>query len=230
MPELPGGPDTPADRFEPRPDARPDDVPWPELLWPVPADEAPGDRWVSLLPFDAARDAEALFAALDDDRVWTHVAGRPGSPADLAAAFEHRRDRLGWYPWVVRDGAGAVVGTSSYLEVSPVDARLEIGFTAYAPRVWAGPVNPATKLALMGLAFERLHAGRVQLKTDVRNTRSQQAIARLGASPEGVLRRYQRRADGTVRDTVVFSVTAEQWPGVRAGLVQRLDGYPTGRG
>ncbi len=228
MPELPR---TPAGRSVPWPDARPDDVPWPELVWPVSAAEAPRDRWVTLLPFDAARDAEALFTALDDDRVWTHVAGRPGSPADLAAAFEHRRDRLGWYPWVVRDGTdGAVVGTSSYLEVSPVDARLEIGFTAYAPRVWAGPVNPATKLALLGLAFERLHAGRVQLKTDVRNTRSQRAIARLGASPEGVLRRYQRRADGTVRDTAVFSVTAEQWPDVRAGLVQRLDGYLIDRG
>ena len=67
--------------------------------------------------------------------------------------------------------------------------------------------------------------GRVQLKTDIRNHRSQQAIARLGATYEGVLRRYQRRADGTVRDTVLFSVTAEQWPAVRAGLADRLSAY-----
>ncbi len=90
------------------------------------------------------------------------------------------------------------------------------------PDVWGGAVNPATKLLVLGLAFEQLGAGRVQLKTDVRNTRSQQAIARLGAGYEGVLRRYQRRSDGTVRDTVVFSVTAEDWPTVRRRLRARL--------
>lgn len=226
------GPEPGADRvgFVPWPDPRPDDVTWPELVWPVPADEAPQDDHVLVQPFEADRDAEALFAALDDDRVWTHLADRPGTAAELAATLTHRRDVLGWYPWVVREAGGDVVGTSSYLEVSPADARLEVGSTAYAPRVWAGPVNPATKLALLGLAFERLHAGRVQLKTDVRNTRSQRAIERLGAVPEGVLRRYQRRADGTVRDTAVFSVTAEQWPSVRAGLSERLAGYLARRG
>ncbi|HEU4581308.1 MAG TPA: GNAT family protein, partial [Polyangiaceae bacterium] len=71
-------------------------------------------------------------------------------------------------------------------------------------------------------AFERLGAGRVQLKTDVRNQRSQRAIARLGARYEGTLRRYQRRDDGTVRDTVLFSILAEEWPQVRAGLLARL--------
>jgi RimJ/RimL family protein N-acetyltransferase len=119
--------------------------------------------------------------------------------------------------------AGAVVGTSSYLEVSPRDARLEIGFTAYTPAAWAGVVNPETKLLLLGYAFETLNAGRVQLKTDVRNARSQQAIARLGAQYEGILRRYQRRADDTVRDTVLFSMLADEWPAARDGLVARLD-------
>lgn len=103
--------------------------------------------------------------------------------------------------------AGAVVGTSSYLDVSVRDARLEIGATAYAPSVWGTAVNPDTKLVLLSYAFDRLHAGRVQLKTDVRNVRSQRAIARLGAHYEGTLRRYQRRADESVRDTVLFS-----WP------------------
>ena len=86
--------------------------------------------------------------------------------------------------------------------MSVADARLEIGLTAYRPQVWASVVNPECKLLLLGLAFEALGAGRVQLKTDVRNERSQRAIARLGARHEGTLRRYQRRADGTVRDTV----------------------------
>jgi RimJ/RimL family protein N-acetyltransferase len=118
--------------------------------------------------------------------------------------------------------AGAFVGTTSYLDVSTTDARLEIGSTAYAPAVWGSAVNPDAKLQLLALAFEVLGAGRVQLKTDVRNIRSQQAIARLGARYEGTLRRYQRRADGTVRDTAMFSVIAEEWPAVRASLELRL--------
>jgi RimJ/RimL family protein N-acetyltransferase len=107
--------------------------------------------------------------------------------------------------------------------VSPRDARLEIGFTMYSPAVWGTVVNPQTKLLLLGHAFDDLGAGRVQLKTDIRNVRSQQAIARLGATYEGVLRRYQRRADGTVRDTVLFSIIAEEWPSVRSRLEARLD-------
>jgi len=203
-------------------DARADDVVWPAMVWPVPAGTELVGPVARLTLLDPESDAAALFAALDDDRVWAHLTGRPGSPADLATALRDRADRLGWHQWLVRHpGDGTVLGTSSYLEVSPGDARLEVGATGYFPAVWGSAVNPASKLLLLGLAFEGLHVGRVQLKTDVRNTRSQRAIARLGAVREGVLRHYQRRADGTVRDTVVFSVTAEQWPGVRRGLLAR---------
>ena len=114
--------------------------------------------------------------------------------------------------------AGTVIGTSSYLDVSVIDARLEIGSTAYDRRVWGTAVNPEAKLLLLSHAFDVLGAGRVQLKTDVRNQRSQRAIARLGARYEATLRRYQRRSDDTVRDTVLFSILAEEWPAVRAGL------------
>lgn len=119
--------------------------------------------------------------------------------------------------------AGAIVGTTSYLEVSVPDARLEIGATMYTRAVWATKVNPDAKRLLLEYAFDVLGAGRVQLKTDVRNVRSQQAIARLGARYEGTLRRYQRRADGSVRDTVLFSILAEEWEDVRFGLLQRLE-------
>ena len=110
--------------------------------------------------------------------------------------------------------AGTVIGTSSYLDVSVPDARLEIGSTAYDRRVWGTAVNPEAKLLLLSHAFDALGAGRVQLKTDVRNQRSQRAIARLGARYEATLRRYQRRSDDTVRDTVLFSILAEEWPAV----------------
>ena len=199
------------------------------MPWPPPQDIVLRGRCVQVTQVEPHRDAAELFAALDHDSVWQHVAGRPSDVAGLTETLKQAVD-AGRLPWVVRlnrDYAGlktgAVVGTSSYLEVSPRDARLEIGFTAYTPAVWGGAVNPETKLLLLGYAFETLNAGRVQLKTDVRNARSQQAIARLGAQFEGILRRYQRRSDDTVRDTVLFSILADEWPAGRADLIARLD-------
>lgn len=215
-------------RFEPVPDARPGDEPWPAMEWPVDPDVRLTGEVVELSVVDLARDAKDLFAALDDERVWQHMSLRPTSVEEYVEQVG-RALATGRLPWTVRlrrpvNGlpAGSVVGTSSYLEVSVADARLEIGSTAYSPAVWGSAVNPETKLLLLGHAFDTLRVGRVQLKTDVRNVRSQQAIARLGATYEGTLRRYQRRADGSVRDTVMFSVAAEDWPNVRQGLQQRL--------
>jgi RimJ/RimL family protein N-acetyltransferase len=189
---------------------------WPQAEWPPPH-ELVGDH-VTLSQFVPA-DAPELYAALDHDACWDHVAGRPTSPEEYAATLA-QAPQSGRWPWVVRR-ASEVVGTTSYLEVSLPDARLEIGSTAYSPSVWATEVNPECKLLLMSWAFDH-GFGRVQLKTDIRNRRSQAAIAKLGAAYEGVLRRYQRRQDGTVRDTVMFSVTAEEWPGVRERLRARL--------
>lgn len=224
------------DHFEPIPDARPDDGPWPEMEWPVDPEARLTGGVVELSPVDLARDSQAVFAALDHERVWEHMATRPRSVQEYVDQLA-RALAVGRLPWVVRLRervgdlpAGSVVGTSSYLDVSVADARLEIGSTAYTPAVWGSAVNPDCKLLLLGHAFDSLRVGRVQLKTDVRNVRSQQAIARLGARYEGTLRRYQRRPDGSVRDTVMFSVTAEEWPGVRKGLVARLgqaQGRPT---
>lgn len=93
----------------------------------------------------------------------------------------------------------------------------------YDPRVWGTAVNPETKYLLLRHCFEDLGYGRVKLQTDALNTRSAAAIARLGATREGVLRRHTRRQDGTFRDTVVFSVTVDDWPRVRDGLLARLE-------
>jgi RimJ/RimL family protein N-acetyltransferase len=173
-------------------------------------------------------DADPLFEALDHALVWMHLTSeRPRSASEMRDLVERAQQSM--HPWTVRLRsplrglpAGVVVGWSSYLEVSVPDARLEIGSTAYAPAVWASAVNPETKLLLLGNAFDTLGFGRVQLKTDVRNTRSQDAIARLGAVREGLLRRYQRRRDGSVRDTVLFSITDDEWPAVRDALRARL--------
>lgn len=206
------------ERFEARVDPRPGDTPWPVADWPPADGTVLVGRHVTLTPTVAA-DADGLFAALDDDIVWAHVKGRPASPADVVAWIE-KAPSIGRFPWTVRQD-GAVVGTTSYLDIVPSDARLEIGFTSYARAVWGTQVNPECKLLLMTWAFDH-GFGRVQLKTDIRNARSQQAIARLGAQYEGVLRRYNRRADDSIRDTVMFSVIAEEWPAVRDGLLARL--------
>lgn len=199
------------------------------VRWPPTQDTVLRGQFVALRP-TTPDDAATLFAALDDDRVWAHLTvPRPRSPEEMRAIIDSACASM--FPWTVRlrvevrgVRAGTVVGWSSYLDVSARDARLEVGSTAYAPSVWASEVNPETKLLLLGHAFETLGFGRVQLKTDIRNTRSQDAIARLGAVREGVLRSYQRRLDGSVRDTVLFSITADEWPTVRASLKTRL-GY-----
>ena len=207
------------DGFEPRSDSRPQDVAWGQVRWPIDPDTVLVHDRISLT-LTAPGDAPELFAALDHDRCWEHVRGRPADCAQLTATIGAARATGRWM-WTVRE-SGAVVGTTSFLDVSAVDARLEIGFTAYTPTAWGGSVNPACKLLLMRWAFDTAGFGRVQMKTDVRNARSQRAIAALGATCEGTLHRYQRRQDGTVRDTVLFSVIAEDWPAVRAGLEARL--------
>jgi RimJ/RimL family protein N-acetyltransferase len=216
------------DRFVPREDPRPDDVHWPVAQWPPPPGIHLRGTWVELTPA-TTQDAHGLRMALDHDHVWQHLVGGPLPDDHTARHWVTSVLDRGWFPWTVRllrdvgdRHAGTVVGWSSYLEISPNDARLEIGNTAYDPAVWGTVVNPECKLLLLGYAFDELHMGRVQLKTDIRNHRSQAAIARLGASYEGVLRRYQRRADGTVRDTVMFSITAEDWPEVRRSLRDRV--------
>jgi RimJ/RimL family protein N-acetyltransferase len=186
-------------------------------------------------------DAPELFAALDDERVWAagYGGGPAGRPGDIAAMRDFLQAGVDAaacgqrQPYVVRlvggDGggvggaaAGTVVGTTSLGDCDVINERAHIGWTAYGPPWWGGPVNAECKLLLLRHAFDDCGFGRVKLQTDLRNDRSQAAIARLGATREGVLRRHQKRADGTFRDTVVFSILRDEWATVRAGLEARL--------
>ena len=126
--------------------------------------------------------------------------------------------------------SGRVVGTTSLGDSDLGHERTHIGWTAYTPEVWSTAVNPECKLLLMTHAFEDCGFGRVKIQTDLINTRSQAAIAKLGATREGVLRRHMVRADGSRRDTVVFSVILDEWPDVKAGLEARLAGLSERRG
>lgn len=189
------------------------------VLWPIEPSIVLAHGDVELRLTKPA-DARELFEALDHDECWTHVRGRPEEEDDVVQTIIDATRRGRWM-WTVRQRE-VIVGTTSFLDVVSSDERIEIGWTAYTPSAWASKVNPTAKFLLMQCAFDR-GFGRVQLKTDVRNLRSQAAIARLGATNEGVLRRYQRRADDSMRDTVMFSVLADEWPQVRAGLLARID-------
>lgn len=117
---------------------------------------------------------------------------------------------------------GEALGTTGYLYVRARHRGLEIGLTWIARPRQGTRVNPESKLLLLRHAFEDLGAIRAQLTTDLNNLHSQKAIEKLGARREGVLRKYQIRSNGAVRDTVIYSILAEEWPQVKAGLEERL--------
>jgi len=116
---------------------------------------------------------------------------------------------------------GRLIGTTTLGDFDPAIEHAHIGWTAYAPVVWGTAVNPEAKLLLLGLAFDS-GFGRVKIQADVRNTRSRAAIAGLGATFEGIARRDRLRADGTWRDSAVYSVIIDDWPRVKAGLEARV--------
>ena len=139
--------------------------------------------------------------------------------ADAAAA----RLAGSMLPWAVRElGSGRIVGSTRYHDIVPAIDRVEIGYTWYARRWQRTHVNTACKLLLLGHAFEALACAVVGLRTDGVNTASQRAIERLGAHRDGVLRHHAARRDGSVRDTVMYSILAAEWEGVRARLEGRL--------
>jgi RimJ/RimL family protein N-acetyltransferase len=123
---------------------------------------------------------------------------------------------------VVRNADGRLVGSTSYLDIQPAHKHVEVGCTWYDAEARGTAVNPESKLLLLTHAFESLGCVRVTLKCDGRNERSQRAIAKLGATREGVLRKHRIQPDGFVRDTVYFSILPDEWPLVRERLRARL--------
>lgn len=167
-----------------------------------------------------------LRAAAADGALWNLVFTSVPEPHDTRAYIEKalRQQAEGnRLPFCVLAAADArVLGTTSYHDIVADIDRLEIGYTWYAQSVWRSAVNTACKLALMGHAFDTLGAAVVGWRTDILNRRSQAAIERLGALKEGVIRHDLRRRDGTVRDTVRYSMTAAEWPAAQARLRARL--------
>jgi RimJ/RimL family protein N-acetyltransferase len=141
---------------------------------------------------------------------------------------------LGYYPFstgnsfavrlVGGKNDGQLVGTSTLAEFEPQHEAVHLGWTAYHPRAWGTAVNAETKLLLLGLAFDS-GFGRVKIQADSINERSCAAIAGIGATFEGIRRRDRQRADGSWRDSAVYSVIVDDWPRVSAGLSDRLRAF-----
>ncbi|HTA66444.1 MAG TPA: GNAT family protein [Xanthomonadaceae bacterium] len=173
-----------------------------------------------------AEHAGALGEAVVDgelSKLWfTAVPGPDRMEAYVAAALAERDAGLS-LPFVVRDAKGSVVGSTRYCNVEAAHRRLEIGYTWYAARVQRTGLNTEAKLLLLRHAFETLDCIAVEFRTNWFNQRSRAAIARLGAKQDGVLRNHRLMPDGSYRDSVVFSIIASEWPGVRRNLQFRLE-------
>lgn len=185
-------------------------------------------KYVRLEPM-GLQHCEALLNIADDE-VFEHLSsGRPHDLAETQRMVEKMTDRavrnhrMCWAQIDIRHGAdGVVAGTTSYYEIHPETRSVAIGFTWLGRDWWRTGLNTEAKLLLLRRAFDDLGAVRVFWQTDIRNTRSQDAIARLGAEREGVLRKHKLRPDGSWRDTVQFAMTDEDWPVVREKLTRRL--------
>ena len=181
---------------------------------------------VVLEPLDLSH-AEELYAALDDPEVWRYVGSpRPQSVEEMtgyvrSALTAHQRGIR--VPWVQRCAVtGAVVGTTSYYHPDEDLRSVEIGFTQLGRAWWRTGINTEAKLLLLTRAFEELDAIRVTWQTSTQNERSQRAIERLGATREGTLRSNRRRADGTWRESALYSMLASEWPNAQVTLRERL--------
>lgn len=175
-------------------------------------------------------DVTELFEAIALPEVF--AGGYGGGPRGLRDTLEGFTSfAANAYPWdagivygariIGGPADGQLVGTSSLADFDERRESAHIGWTAWSPSVWSTAVNPEAKLLMLAEAFGH-GFGRVKLQADVLNTRSRAAILRLGAQFEGILRREQPRADGTWRDTAVYSITIDDWPDVRAALEARL--------
>jgi N-acetyltransferase len=179
---------------------------------------------IRLEPLQPELHAEPMFLHFEPSV--TQYLSRGGKPIENAKDLAVHLQELNAIPkrlnWAVRLlESGAVAGRISYSDTNQKDRWIEVG-TMLMPAFWGGYANPEGKLLLLTRAFEVLGANRVQFKVDSRNQRSQGSMEKIGAVREGVLRQYQIRPDGFVRDSVVYSILASEWAEVRQKLEARL--------
>ena len=180
---------------------------------------------IRLEPLSLAHGPQ-ISDAVKDGELWalwfTSVPEPQGIAAWLEAALAGQA-RGQMLPWAVRElESGRLIGSTRYHDILPEVDRVEIGYTWYGASHQRSKVNTLCKLLLLTHAFESVGCGVVGLRTDNFNFRSQRAIEALGAKKDGVIRNYRRRKDGSIGDTVMYSILAQEWPGVRRHLEYRL--------
>lgn len=180
-------------------------------------------RFVRLEPIEQRHRDDLLAAAAEDPATFAYMSADLSVGASAWDAYLADAQRADYVAWATVDAAtGRAIGATRFGDIAPEHGRVEIGWTWIAPSHQRSATNTEAKLLQLSYAFEELGATRVALKTDGRNLRSQAAIERLGAQREGTLRRHMRLPDGFIRDTVYFSILAEEWPAVKARLEERL--------
>jgi RimJ/RimL family protein N-acetyltransferase len=187
-------------------------------------------RWLTLEPIEE-HHAPDIFAAMQDEEVCRYLSWPPpASIEETLALIREAQEAMARGSTIVfaqvLNETGQAVGSTRLLDVRPADRQVEIGATFLARACWRTPANTESKYLFLTHCFERLGCVRVALKTDGRNVRSQEAIARLGAVREGVLRRHMK-VRGYQRDTVYYSILDDEWPAVKARLKARLYGEVT---
>lgn len=178
---------------------------------------------VRLEPLGPQHEA-GLRAAAADGELWQLVVATVPEPENTAAYIRNALampDRIA-FAVIDETDNDRIIGSTSYCNIVPAAKRLEIGYTWYAQSYWRSRVNTTCKYLLLRHAFDTLNVQTVGWRADLINTRSQQAIERLGAKKDGVLRGFQTRRDGSIRDTVVYSMIREEWPQAEANLAARL--------
>ena len=183
-------------------------------------------RHATLEPLAKTHADDLRRAASDGElwRLWYTSVAPPEKMDEYVAMALDMRERLGAMPFVVRDNAkGDIVGCTRYFNVDAANRRMEIGHTWYAQRAQRTAINTECKLLLLGHAFEKLGCIAVEFRTHWFNQASRDAIARLGAKQDGVLRNHQVSAEGIKRDTVVFSIVDGEWPAVKRHLQSLLE-------
>lgn len=190
--------------------------------WPTPVElSGPHARLVPL----AAAHAAALADAVRDGELWKLWYTSVPSPEGMLSEIQRRlalQARGSMLPFTVLDASGLAVGMTTYMHVDAVHKRVEVGSTWYAKRAQRTPLNTQCKRLLLGHAFDALGCIAVEFRTHRLNVQSRRAIERLGAQLDGILRCHSRAADGSLRDTAVYSITAAEWPAVRSHLDWQL--------
>ena len=180
----------------------------------------------SIEPLGREHEEALRRAAADGElwRLWYTSVAPPEKMGEYIATALDMRERLDAMPFVIREkSSGEIVGCTRYFNVDAANRRLEIGHTWYSKRVQRGPINTECKLMLLTHAFEKLQCIAVEFRTHWFNHASRAAIERLGAKQDGVLRSHQVSADGSRRDTVVFSIIDGEWPAVKRHLRYQLE-------